>query len=756
MQQQTHSRGGRGDDFFDFTNTFALLIGVLLLLLGAKGALRSWRSTLKCRILMRAFGFFDLKERIEKEQAASASATGSARGQQQHAGEQDDEDDEARRSLLVPSPRTSQGQMTVAQETQNRRRDPDSLSSAGTTGETKRDNSSSNGILPAQLHVTDRRSSAASKKNGNPQHDDNYDYFPPPVTEEEKARCIESILCYGEVHMSEMMADFEQTPSHLFRGMWLVSCLFFLVVRFQDMNYVNRELLDMSADYRTGDFSFVYSPPIIAVKYALDVIRGFILIAGLIFSVFIPRARRKDYWVYDLPGDVTDAEIDVLLRNRNVGFLSLDVWHGFAAGIAVATGGIQLLVLLMDIWARCAIGTDPYSWIAQRRQALGVLPPAVAPDANGGAHHRQPFELFDPSRQCNGPDTTTPATAFNPWGHWVPQDFGDFVKCFPLVPGEKHWWFGLGMRSLLMVLYFYTVWSTASKFDTVHVGTSSYYRGLRAEHGIVKIAAYETAFMAVSVWFAPQQLNDYLVWAEIWSLWVVMMLFLAYYYCWLLYATACSFMDCVLDYKYPDCVLAKKFDVYVENEAQLKEQLRIVHQTRRMNWVAREGNKSFATLLERPPDELELRDVLLYREHPSMMLGDLPPSISQEQQLAGGAAAGADFHSATSGTGAARGGTRSLYSRAGSNLERLASITEADSGAQQVESTTRRDLWRENPWLDYATEQALRSREVLASPRLGGSARPTNAGVGGGSGSPRSASTIIRDSKAKLIKLAPG
>eukprot|EP00392_Amoebophrya_sp_AT5.2_P006672 g6684.t1 len=585
----------------------------------------------------------------------------------------------------------------------------------------------------------------------------------------------------------------------------------------------------MSADYRTGDFSFVYSPPIIAVKYALDVIRGFILIAGLIFSVFIPRARRKDYWVYDLPGDVTDAEIDVLLRNRNVGFLSLDVWHGFAAGIAVATGGIQLLVLLMDIWARCAIGTDPYSWIAQRRQALGVLPPAVAPDANGGAHHRQPFELFDPSRQCNGPDTTTPATAFNPWGHWVPQDFGDFVKCFPLVPGEKHWWFGLGMRSLLMVLYFYTVWSTASKFDTVHVmarpdgpcgvrvshrpdgrrraaraataralgrasaqcqsrrfwnmlyfytvwstasklhsvghlpsgpaihvGTSSYYRGLRAEHGIVKIAAYETAFMAVSVWFAPQQLNDYLVWAEIWSLWVVMMLFLAYYYCWLLYATACSFMDCVLDYKYPDCVLAKKFDVYVENEAQLKEQLRIVHQTRRMNWVAREGNKSFATLLERPPDELELRDVLLYREHPSMMLGDLPPSISQEQQLAGGAAAGADFHSATSGTGAARGGTRSLYSRAGSNLERLASITEADSGAQQVESTTRRDLWRENPWLDYATEQALRSREVLASPRLGGSARPTNAGVGGGSGSPRSASTIIRDSKAKLIKLAPG
>eukprot|EP00392_Amoebophrya_sp_AT5.2_P013279 g13397.t1 len=526
--------------------TFTLLCGIALLLYGMRGALRSWRGTLKCRILLRAFGFFELQERTLqlKELKKRKRLMGQGHHQRANArsGRSNDNHDEEQ---LQPE---------------------------------------DDFLVSGEDHFL--RLTQLNK---------------------EKAACIEKVLCYGEYHMSEMMADQDEAPSTIFKGTWLVACLLFMQVRFQDMHFVSRQLVSLSYCRTCSGVGgtrapvsaegllappAIFLPGMVLFRYMMDLLRLFTLVAGLLFCVFIPRARRKDYWVYNLPEEVTDQEVKQLLRNRNVSFLSSDIWHGWSALIAGACGG--------DWWARFEIGhwNNVYVWFHDRNEALRrVAPSLISADLPGpggevvvdaGAHHQQqaavPFQFYDPISECSD-------GAVKWWRSWL-----QFNKCAPFLPtGEKMWTVTLAMR-------------------LVTIGISLY-RGLRAEVAIVKTGAWEAAFIGIGVWYAPLSLNDYLLWGNMPTVSFFLMVSTLVIFLALFYELSLTFSALCVDFEYPECTLVRKFDKsWRAYEKILEKHLKQVKSTRRQK--PSRDDPRFLELLELAPDELELGQVLLYQWNP--------------------------------------------------------------------------------------------------------------------------------------------
>ncbi|CAD7925557.1 unnamed protein product [Amoebophrya sp. A120] len=665
-------RGGRGDDLYDFYNSVNLLMGIMLLLYGLKGAIRAWRACLKCRILMRAFGFFALKDRQlewdKKSKEEKAAATKNSGSFSSSAG-----DLNKMAETIRPSGYGATGTTTTAMNSNNstRRRGSTTPPEDQITQQQKSVNTTSgreSSFLRPRLSQTG------------------------PPTAEEKGQCLRSILSYGELHVSEMMADLEEAPSHIWRGFWLSACVLFVLVRWQDMNYLSRELLDLSAG---SAFGAVFLPSVVLFRYLLDVFRGFLLVSGLLFAVFIPRARRKDYWVYDLPEDITDEEIDILLKSRNVGWISADIWHGWAAGIAVANGGISIICWIFDLWARATIGLEPYGWIEKRREALNLtgapVTTASLPDGQ-----MTPFQQYNPATQCAG----------KAWK----SDFSQFMKCAPYMPGERLYYLFLAVRGVLCGMFVWAVVTTNAKFMRVEIGQTRFYRGLRAEVAIIKIIAWESAFVAVGAWYVPQGLYDYLNWGGMAPLQILLILFTAWYTVYMGYFCTWCLLDLFVDFEYTDRRLAQKFDQsWVPHEKELAEALRAVHETRT---VHPERGQALTDLLELPPDELEVNQVLLYKNRPSTMPAHVFRTSNYANLTAGGSSPNDTMQPPLPGDGTTDGAAVVRVSSHKANRNRSVASTAAGPPGSVpsfggIDSRTKRRMHKENPWLDAPLMHAL-------------------------------------------------
>ncbi|CAD7955029.1 unnamed protein product [Amoebophrya sp. A25] len=777
------------DDLAEFGNSLTLLCGIALLLYGMQGSILSWRGCMKCRVLMRSFGFFQLRERQRKAK------------ERQAAGEPVPEDEE-------------------------------DLSS----------------VTP---------------------------------TRKEKADCIRNILRFGEMHMSEMMSDVDETPSHIFKGTWLVACLIFMQVRFMDMHFLQRELQDVAIpivrrtvlpnggsgprgaapkaaatgaraasaflqeelsegrgprqallevevsamgdeveaaspflerklgeDEFSGEWNMekmagssvlqagrqaaaagaavqqsaagapgggaaqapsppsstkaermsAFDPWAIMIRYILDVIRVFCLVAGLLFCVFIPRAKRKDYWVNDLPKDVTHAEVRVLLENRNVSWIPSDMWHGWSAVVAGTCGIVSAVCLIFDIWTRSAIGGyDAHEFIVRRKfelvqiERLSVsgapIPPGELPADPTAFRNllkslqKTDFAFYDPNAICEG-------------ANWKSGGFATFMQCAPFLPGERMWSFLIVMRCLALVGYFWSVASMMLKFKSVEIGSTRFYRGLRAEVAIVKLASWEAGFIAVGYWYTPHSLSDYFNYAEKPSLQVFLLLITFGVLSQFLWGLFCAYSDLIVDFEYPDWILARKFDgSWGRYEDILMKQLFKVHHTR----VRDPGRERFAELLAMPPEDLQVGQVFLYQAHPELLRHRvasrlMPSQISEhdveenDPRASGGSHGsgdhglpapepGSDFSSSTARTQLLR-ITQAAGVRGLSGQDQI----QIDNGTRQLVKSTylpgaptpgslashramrsvavEQALIRENNWLDPNLVQVLAMRGDAAAARI--------------------------------------
>ncbi|CAD7973985.1 unnamed protein product [Amoebophrya sp. A120] len=704
----------------NFGNSFTLLVGIALLLYGMRGALRSWRGTLKCRILMRAFGYFDLRERDQKlkekiyklkketEQKkilglfsrrvaartmnAAADANGgrgfgpprpvAAAGEDNHLFDNDE--------LYFPTTNSAQldhdanlnlpDSGIIMANGAYRTNGASSLLPPPDEHERLLHNDTSTRVLLEQIdEVADDHSSSGESTPGTdlPIIFQNQEFQQTErgrklehalkqeqaLLNEEKAICIHNILSYGEVHMSEMMADLEETPSSVFKGTWLVACLLFMQVSFFEMHFLPPYLLtlvsapcqeagngpdDTGAGAAAGQAAqddacgqnqpAVFNPIVTFLRYTFDILRVFLLVGGLMFSVFIPRQKRKDYWAYDLPNDITDDEVKLLLRNRNVSFLTSDAWHGWAAGIAGFNGVVSFLCFcfIFDLWARCEIGWNQgiFEWVFERQMLVQrasfdvyvrssgtvvigedkVKPNQAGPNIPLITQGIPPsFAHYNPIKYC---DNLT-----NDGKFWYNSGFNNFIKCAPFLPnknGDNFWTLTLFLRLFALICYIWCCASMMLKFRHVLVGNSSYYRGLRAEIAIVKIGAWEAAFIAIGVWYRPLGLNDYLLWGNMPWISLFLFLFVLFVLCLLLSGLVKSWTDLMVDFEYPHCSLTSKFDYsWRTYEKFLEKHLRGVQGTRREVLKSRGENEDFEELINLPPDELPVGQVLLYKTNPA-------------------------------------------------------------------------------------------------------------------------------------------
>lgn len=349
-----------------------------------------------------------------------------------------------------------------------------------------------------------------------------------------------------------------------------------------------------------------------------------------------------------------------------------------------------------------------YVWFHDRNEALRRAEPGFgAPAAAGGGARQASFRSYDPISECGDVKW---------WGSWH-----QFNKCAPFLPtGEKMWTLGLAVRLVTIFMYFWSCFPMMNKFRAVHIGKSSFYRGLRAEVAIVKTAAWEAAFIAIGVWYAPLGLNDYLLWGNMPTVSFFLMLCTVAIFLTLAYELCLTFSDLCVDFEYPECSLARKFDKsWRAYEKILEKHLKQVKSTRLQK--PSRGDPRFLELLELPPDELEVGQVLLYQWNPdgtrvrrTTSDGEATTGEGDNQQGPGGAqnvfSGGQTQPTGTSSAADARTGFAFAAAAGGSSAYassfRLGTRSVmAEDGRMSLRD--RRQLCDANPWLDEQLREVL-------------------------------------------------